>query len=85
MIIENQAFTLSYDLALHPNPFPVSMTSCARWSLMKGEGGGAKSYDREKRETLVLNKSFNSLWGYRSANCLEFTATNKKSLLFAGV
>jgi hypothetical protein len=73
LIIEYQAFSLSYDLAPFPSPpspvsifsFFLSLPMCRRPSLLRGEWGagvgGAKSDDDEKAR-LVLCKSFNTLW-----------------------
>jgi hypothetical protein len=56
LFIEDQAFSLSYDLAPHPPPPSLSQSSWSSLLTEEGEGGGGG--------TLVLYKSFNtlSLW-----------------------
>jgi hypothetical protein len=70
-LIENQAFLPSYDLATPP-PLPQSTVSklslflnrpvCHRSSLLTGDGGKRQILGR--RESLVLYKSFCTLWGF---------------------
>ncbi len=77
--IDGQAFSPSYDLAHPPSP-PTSPVrklerrhTGKRWkrdNLLTGEGGGQII---RQRESLVLSKSFNTLWSvlsyYRSPVC----------------
>ncbi len=77
LIIEDQAFSPSYDLAPIPTPpLPLSTgdtqenwerkTTCRRDKGEKRVGGGA--YDGEKA-CMVINKSFNTLW-WQLSSCL---------------
>ncbi len=69
--IDDQAFLLSYDLALPtilPLP-PVSQLSlslplCRRSSLLRGEPGEGEGGepDHRRQDSLVLYKKFNTLW-----------------------
>jgi hypothetical protein len=71
MIIEDQAFSPSYNWAPHPPPFVsksslfISRHVCRRSSLLTGEGGGGRGWGRSQivrlRERLALYKSINTL------------------------
>jgi hypothetical protein len=64
---ENQAFSLSYDLAPTPPPSPrqrlvsISQSSCVSPVELTDGGGLGRSQIRRWRESLVLYKSFNTL------------------------
>jgi hypothetical protein len=68
--IEDQSFSPCYDLAPYsppPSPSPVSSLSppvCRQSSLLteEGESGWGRSQIIRMRESLVLYKSFNTLW-----------------------
>ncbi len=75
LTLEDQAFSLSYDLAPIPTPISslvstlslfLSLPVCRRSSLLTGEGGGEEGGGRKEpkpnKKSLVLYKSFNSLW-----------------------
>ncbi len=58
--IEDQAFSLSYDLALPPSPISKLSLVVSHWSsLLTGEGG--RSQIIRRWESLVLYKSCNTL------------------------
>ncbi len=72
--IENQAFTRLYDSASRLPPFPLSMkvvshslSSFVSPVKLTDERGGGRGWARSKivrpRVSLVLYKSFNTLWG----------------------
>jgi hypothetical protein len=71
--IEDLTFSPSYDLAPPPPPYPLTSQKfvplsqspvCRRSSLLTGEGG--RSQIKRRRESLVLYKSFNTLWPWLS-------------------
>ncbi len=76
-IMEDQAFLCSYESAPRPPPppslpsatcFSYSVYLCARSSLLAGGGmGWARSQTRRPRDSLPLDKSFNTLWCHLSA------------------
>ncbi len=73
LFIEDQAVSPSHDLAPPPYPPPtpvsklslfLSLPECRRPSFQTGEmgGGGVRRHILRRRDILVLNKSFNTLW-----------------------